>query len=204
MAEPEAFLAEPGDTREELMGATYRALCAHGYADLTVDRIAAEFSKSKSLIYHHYDGKDDLLLDFLEFSLKHFEAGLPFEEAATDPDDHLRRVLDHVLATSLPEERREFAAAMVELRAQAAHDDRYRDAFATHDRFFRDRFAAIIEAGQADGVYASDVDPEAVATTLVTLVNGSMNRHVTGDGEHAAAVRETIDDYLDDVLVAET
>jgi AcrR family transcriptional regulator len=34
------------DTCEAIMSATYRALCAHGYADLTMQDIADETDKS--------------------------------------------------------------------------------------------------------------------------------------------------------------
>lgn len=72
-----------GDTREAIVRATYRALCANGYADTTISAIAAEFEKSKSLLYYHYDGKDDLLEEFLRFVLDQLESEL----AATDATD---------------------------------------------------------------------------------------------------------------------
>jgi AcrR family transcriptional regulator len=189
-----SFLDAPEDTREEIMRATYLALCEHGYADLTVDRIGAEFPKSKSLIYHHYGGKDDLLLEFLRFLLERFERALPFDDA-DGADEHLRAVLDHVLATPLSEDRRDFAKAMVELRAQAAHDERYRDFFTRHERFFRERIAALVETGIEAGVFA-DVDADAEATFLLTVVTGSMTQRVTSDRDPTATVRDRVDDYL--------
>lgn len=202
MTMSDSFLAAPNGTREELMRATYLALCEHGYASLTIQRISDEFPKSKSLIYHHYDGKDDLLLDFLEFMLERFEGTVPFEDTS-GADEHLRAVLDHVLATPLPDERREFARAMVELRAQAAHDERYRDHFTRSDRFFQDRIAAIIESGIDDGTF-SDVDSEAVATFLLTVVNGSMTQRVTSDDDTAGTVRNQVDTYVRSVLLERT
>jgi len=35
----------------EILDATYRSLCTHGYANLTLVKIAAETETSKSLIY---------------------------------------------------------------------------------------------------------------------------------------------------------
>jgi len=203
MESSEGFVGEPADTREELLLATYEALCAHGYADLTVDRIAAAFPKSKSLIYHHYDGKDDLLLDFLDFALERFEATVPLDPPEDAPDAHLREVLDHVLASSLSAERREFAAAMVDLRAQAASDERFRAAFSRHDRFFRERFAAILRAGIDAGVYR-EVDPEATAATLVTLVNGAMTERVTTDDAPVEAIRAEVERFLEATLRRES
>jgi AcrR family transcriptional regulator len=199
MAAPDSFLESPGGTREEIMRATYLALCEHGYADLTIERISEEFPKSKSLIYHHYDGKDELLLGFLEFMVGRFEETIPVDDDG-GAADHLRAVLDHVLVTPLPAERREFAEAMVELRAQAAHDQRYRDHFTRSDRFFRDRIAAIVDAGVEEGAFA-ERDPEATAAFLVTVVNGSTIERVTSDHDTAAAVREQVEAYLAAVLL---
>ncbi|MEF8974259.1 MAG: helix-turn-helix domain-containing protein, partial [Haloarcula sp.] len=44
-----------GDTADDIMDATYRALCTHGYADLTMQDIADESDKSKAALHYHYD-----------------------------------------------------------------------------------------------------------------------------------------------------
>ncbi len=202
MPEPGSFLETPDGTREEIMKATYHALCEHGYAGLTIDRIGEAFPKSKSLVYHHYDGKDDLLLDFLEFMIEQFEETMPFE-GADGADEHMEAVLDHVLAAPLSADRAEFARAIVELRAQAAHDERYREHFTRHDRFFVDRLASIVESGIESGVFV-DVDPHDVGSFLVTTIIGSMTQRVTSREDPAAVTRNEIDAYLRAVLLAET
>jgi len=201
MTDVESFLESPESTREEIMRATYLALCEHGYADLTVQRIGDQFPKSNSLVYHHYDSKDGLLLDFLGFMLDRFEEEMPFEDV-DDPGEHLDAVLDHVFATPLPDERREFVRAMVELRAQAANDERYREQFTRHDRFFTERIAAIVDAGIERGVFQS-VDADAVATLLVTTINGSMTQRVTSAETVAATVREQTDSVVRALLEGE-
>jgi len=77
--------AEPSDTRQAILGAAFRALCEHGYANVTIKRIGDEFDKSPSLVYHHYDGKDDLLIDLLEYLLDEFEASIADGSAAESP-----------------------------------------------------------------------------------------------------------------------
>ncbi|MEF8775231.1 MAG: TetR family transcriptional regulator C-terminal domain-containing protein [Haloarculaceae archaeon] len=202
MADTHSFLDDPGGTREEIMRATYLALCEHGYAGLTVERIGEEFPKSKSLIYHHYDGKDDLLLDFLEFLLEHFEAGMP-PDGDAGPRDHLESILDHVLAAPLPERRQEFLRAMVELRAQAAHDPAYRDQFGRHDRFLIDLLATVIERGIEEGVFR-EVDPDEVAGMLVAMVHGAMAARVTTSDDPVSTIRAGVDDYvLERLLVSD-
>lgn len=48
------------------MGATYRALCEHGYAELTMRDIAEESDRSKAALHYHYDDKEGLLVAFLD------------------------------------------------------------------------------------------------------------------------------------------
>ena len=196
-----ALRGDPDGTREAIMQATYLALCKHGYADLTVERIGQEFDKSPSLIYHHYEGKDELLVDFLEFMLERFEADVVLDDHE-DAHSHLRALLDHVLPSSLDAERDEFTRAMTELRAQAAHDERYRDHFTRSNRFFHDRIATIIRTGVDQGVFR-DVDPEQAAELLLTTINGAILQRVTTDEEAPVqAVRAELDEYVRSRLLA--
>ncbi|MFB6119563.1 MAG: TetR family transcriptional regulator C-terminal domain-containing protein [Halobacteriaceae archaeon] len=186
---------DPETTQEAIMQATFRALCEHGYPDLTIQRIGDEFGKSKSLLYHHYDGKDDLLLDFLALMLDRFEAEVP-APPIEDPADHLDAILDYGLAATLDEDRERFTRAMAELRAQAAHDEAYRDHFARSDAFFRNHIAEVVRAGVEDGAFA-DVDPERVADFVLVVLNGARTQRVTGGtGEGVAAAREEMAAYV--------
>ena len=189
-----SFVESPSGTREEIMRATYLALCEHGYAGLTIARIGEEFPKSKSLIYHHHDGKDALLLDFLEFMLDRYEATMPLERPE-DPEAHLEAVLDYMFLTPLPDEHRDFLTAMVELRSQAAHDEDYRAHFTRHDRFFVERLSLLVEAGIESGDFA-DVDSEVVASFVLNAMNGSLGWRLTTDDDPAEDVRAELEAYL--------
>lgn len=192
----EGLFDDPNGTREEIMEATYEALCQHGYADLTIQRIGDEFPKSKSLLYHHYDSKDALLLDFLAYMLEHFETSVPRQDHP-DAAAHLQAVFDHVLPDELDEGPREFTSAMVELRAQAAHDPEYREHFTRSTRFFHDRFATIVESGIDQGVFR-DVDPDRVAALLLATIDGARFQRVTIEGDDdIAAVREELRVYVE-------
>jgi len=198
MAGVPPFVDDPTDTREAIMAATFQALSRHGYADLTIQRIGDEFEKSKSLLYHHYDGKDELLLDFLEFMLDRFEETVPPE----DPDgagDHLDTILDHVL---LEADDGDFFGAMVELRAQAAHDQAYRDHFTRSDAHHREGLADLIRSGIDEGVFRA-VDPEATATFIHTAVLGSMVQRATAEGPVGRTIRDELDAYLRSELLVE-
>lgn len=189
---------EPTDTREAAMCATYRALCTHGYADLTIQRISDAFPKSKSLLYHHYDSKDDLLADFCSFMLEHFEAAMPAAEDDS-ADEQLTALLEFVLPADPDADRRRFIRAMIELRAQAAADSEYRSHFTRSSGLLQERFVDLIERGHEEGSFRA-VDAERVASLLVATVEGAMLQQATTSKTHAArsvsAARAELSAYI--------
>jgi AcrR family transcriptional regulator len=186
------------DTRTAIMEATYQALVKHGYADLTIQRIADEFDKSKSLLYHHHDGKDDLLVDFLEFVLDHFEEGVTLSEG-DDPDERLRSLVGS-LAAADDDPSDEFVGVVVGLRAQAVNDDAYAAHFTRSNEFFRDHIADIVADGIEENVFRA-VDPDKTASFLLALANGAMTDSVTTDAPEATRdAREELDAYVDTCL----
>ena len=201
--------AEPTDTRQAILGAAFRALCEHGYADLTISRIGEEFDKSPSLVYHHYEGKDDLLVDLLEYLLDGFEASTSAGEFDMTPHERLDAYL---AATTAPESvdgeyapDAQFLSVLVELRAQAATDDAYRDHFERSDRVFeafleRTVREAAADAGSGD-VSDGGVAPAEVASTLQTLATGGMLRWATtGDRGWVDDTRRGSRRYLETML----
>ena len=196
------FFDDPDSTREEILGAAYRALGRHGYADLTVEKIGAEFDKSPSLVYHHYDGKDELLLACLEYMLESYEAQL-VEGAVEDPRGRLEAAVEAVLDPEPDGARDRFTRALVELRAQAAHDERYRDHFTRSDRFFHSRLVTVVEAGAEAGEFR-EVDPEAVAATIGTFFAGWFLRRATvDDDERLRDARDEFEAFLHTRLYAD-
>ncbi|WP_247006421.1 TetR/AcrR family transcriptional regulator [Halorientalis litorea] len=196
----ELFADEPEDTREAIMLATYDALSKHGYADLTIQRIGDEFDKSKSLLYHHYDGKDALLVDFLAFMLRRMEQQVPIDEGDT-ADEQLRVGFDHFFDDLLDGDDEAFLRALTELRAQACHDETYREQFTENDAFLENRLVEIIEQGIEQGVFR-EVDADRVASMVATTFLGAMTRNATADTD-AASIQAELSEYLRTRLLAD-
>ncbi len=169
--------SESSDTRESIMRATYCALCKHGYADLTMQDIAEEFEKSKSLIHYHYETKEDLFVAFLDYLLDHFHDHVESIES-DDPAERLRRLLDLFESGPSDDENRDFQVAMLEILAQAPYNDAYHEQLQRNSNDLHDLVADIvrdgIEAGQFDAV-----DPDEAATLLLAAVNGVRIRRAT-------------------------
>jgi len=190
------FGSDTDETRTAIVRATYDALIEHGYENLTIQRIGDEFPKSKSLIYQHYDGKDEVLVELLEFLLDHFETQIP-TPAGGNAHDCLRTMLDYVLAPDPDTERVELTKVMVELRGQAPHNETFGAYFTANDGRFRRSLADIVERGVEEGVYRP-VDADAVAEFLLTIISGGTVRRATAaDAVDIVAVRAEVDAYLD-------
>ncbi|MFB6073870.1 MAG: TetR/AcrR family transcriptional regulator [Haloarculaceae archaeon] len=180
------------ETSDEIMEATGRALREHGYADLTMQRIAAESSMTTAAIHYHYDTKAELLNAFLEDLIERFEARLACE--ATDPRERLEAFLDAVFA-SAEGDTDEFPVALMELKAQAPYDERFRERFRALDETMRSVVAGAVRDGVEAGVF-EEADPETVARLVTTAINGAHVRRVAL-GEEPAATRAVIERTLE-------
>lgn len=181
---------EYGDTREAIMEATYRALRDNGTADLTIQNIADEFEKSKSLLYYHYETKDDLLVEFISWLIDRNA-----EVLQGDDVDTTEELVDRILPRELDEERAGFRAAFVQMRAEAASDADYREQFTLFDRLFRETLVSLVRQDVERGRF-HDVDPEVAADTLLSTVDGAMLRQASIDDDVMATTREGVDQWL--------
>ena len=189
------------DTDEEIMQATYRALSEHGYANLTIKRIAAEYGKSTAAIHYHYDTKDDLLAAFLDFLLDQFTDAV-HEVETTDPEQRLDLLLDKLLVS--PADHRTLLVAVLEMRSQAPYKEAFAERFQQNDEYVRYLLRTVIDHGSGKGVFREDADAEHAACALMTIVDGGRTRAVVLDDTDAlTTARETAAEYVEAVLVAD-
>ena len=193
---------EPETTREEILAAAYRALRTRGYGDVTISAIGEEFEKSPSLIYRHYDSKDDLIVECLEYLLDRFESQ-QIDAEIEDPRDRLDAFVRTSLVEEIPDDDRQFVATLVELRARAVHDEAYRRHFTESDRALKQYLASILRSGIDSGEFL-ECDPGRVAETLLVMITGvAIRRSTTTDEAWIPAVRAEIDSYLEERVYAE-
>ena len=216
MSDSGPFVGEPADTKEVIMRATYRALQRYGYAELSIGRIAEEADLSKSAFYNHYDGKDDLLLAFLDFMLDRIAEAFIFDES-DDPVEDLRiamtvAALGNPMAHP-PRGPGQFDSpgdvprgapdgAFIELRANAVSDADYRSRFEEIDATLADHIGSILRRGIDAGVFRK-VDPDRTAELLLSLFMGVMLRRTTSERFDNERVRAELDDLLATYLLVE-
>lgn len=188
---------EFSEAEEEVMRATYRALREHGYADLTVKRIAEEYGKSTAAIHYHYDTKEALLAAFLDFVLDQFVESIRDVET-TDPEDRLALLLDELLVK--PQSNQDLSVALLEMRSQAPYKEAFRERFRQNDEYVRFMLKAVVNHGIDEGAF-DDVDADHVARSLMTIIDGARTRAVVlGELSALETARETASEYVDAVL----
>jgi AcrR family transcriptional regulator len=205
MSQASMFGREPADTHEAIMFATYAALQKHGYAGLSIQRIADESDLSKSTFYHHFDGKDDILLSFAEFLLVACE-NIFQQESTGDPREDLRIYLAVLTAewdTGPPDSQTDaLLRTYMEVRSQAIRDERYREKITGTIESRNEQVVSLLEQGIDQGVFR-DVDPERTANVLLSMVSGTIHEKITRTDDPAPDLLEQIFEYIDEQIVAD-
>ncbi|MFB6222631.1 MAG: TetR/AcrR family transcriptional regulator [Haloarcula sp.] len=187
-----------GDTADDIMEATYCALCTYGYADLTMQDIADESDKSKAALHYHYDSKHDLLCAFLEYLYD------GFVERTEDPDgenphERLLTLIDSVL--DKPDDgSEEFGTAILEIRAHAPYEPGFRERLTEFDDYLAAELTTILEDGIADGTFKPDLDAEETAQFIVTMLNGAAIERIT-TGRPVECTQRMLTEYVETHLL---
>lgn len=179
------------EDHSEIMEATHRALCEHGYASVTMQDIASEYGKSKALLHYHFGTKADLMGAFIDHLHDRFEQELASLEGR--PDERLEAFIDRFFVEYDEDDRGELHLALLELRAQAPYDEVYREKLEESDALVRETIVDIVREGIDAGVFRPEVDPEALARLVLASMYGARTRGLTmGDEAYARAVRRDL------------
>lgn len=158
------------DSEEEIMNSTYIALCKHGYADLTIEKIAEESEKGKSNIYYHFDDKKALILDFLDFMKDNLEE--EFESLnSSSPEENFDELLDMMLGVE-DEEMWDFHRALMEIQGRAQYDEDFEQKFRELDEIVLEKFTETLREMNIER-------PEDQAELIVSTVQGALTRKLT-------------------------
>ena len=201
MTASDTGLGDAPDVQSAIRDATYRALCRHGYHETTIQHIADEFEKSKSLLYYHYEDKHELLTDFLRHLLDELAERLTVD--GDDPYEDLLTLIDRIVPVPMDDDEAQFRRILLEIRAAAPHDEGHRELVRRSDTIIRSAFADVIRRGVEEGRFDA-ADPEEAAEFVHTALLGTMIRGVSlDDPETVARTRETLLTYLGRYLLVE-
>ena len=156
----------PGYDLESLLEVAVTVFNERGYEATTMEDLARRLGITKSAIYHHVSGKDELLRLAIDRALDGlFEVAARAQASggpAIDRLEHLLRGSVAVLADRLP-----FVTLLLRVRGNTEIE---RNALARR-REFDHLVADLVRQAEADGDIRPDVDPAIIARLLFGMVN---------------------------------
>jgi len=191
MTPGDADIGETTDTETAIMEATSRALRKHGYADVSMAKIAAEFEGSQSLLHYHFGTKDELIAAQVRFGRERYE-----EWAATLPDDperRLERLLSSLLDVEFVDGGTGGMAAIIEMYGQAPENEELASELRAYDETFRRLIRETIEDGIEAGVFR-EVDTQAVTWLVFAVHESAFLRDLVG--EDTEELRGALDQFV--------
>jgi AcrR family transcriptional regulator len=174
--------ARRAGARERILAAAVRLIASDGIDDVRIARIAMEAGVSTSLVHYHFETREALLAEALDYS--YTRAGdariTSGELPAASHAERLALMIDQCLPTtaSLHED----WVLWVELWLRAVRHPQLRPVAEELYARLRAWFAEEIAAGVGDGEFER-CDPEEVADRAVALLDGYGVRTLIGDSQ---------------------
>ena len=200
MSDPDGRVSAK-DTREVIMEATFRAISKHGYADLRMRDIGEEMDLTRQVIHYHFDGKYELMSEFLEYVVEQYEGSVEVEEC-TDPRTELDARIDQCLFGPEFGEFTHWDRMKVyhELFAHAQNDERHREIFTDHYDRIRGSIVEVVERGIDEGAFRP-VDAELMGQLVTDVIHAARGRRISlGHDDAPEEARRAIDEFVLDSL----
>lgn len=179
-----------------MVSAAVELFNARGYEATSMGDLAAALSVSKSALYHHVTGKEQLLAAALEEALGSLRRALEAAEAGDDVDPlgRLRAAL-HGAVTALAEHR-PAVTLLLRVRGNSAVEA----AAMAERRALDERFAALVRAAADAGRLRDDLEPDLVARLAFGTVNSLVEWWRPGGPLDGPRLADAVTSYVLDGL----
>jgi AcrR family transcriptional regulator len=178
---PEQAVAEREGARERILAAAVERIASDGIDDVRIARIAMDAGVSSSLVHYHFETREALLEQALEYSFE-LAGDVRIGDEEGDLPDHTRRLAAMVdQCLPYPGQLERDWILWVELWLRAVRHPELRPTAARLYARMRKWFAVAIAAGIEAGEFAADADPERVADRVLAVCDGYGVRALLGD-----------------------
>lgn len=166
--------SDRGDKRPRLVKAAASVFAEKGFVSTRVADIAERAGVGKGTVYEYFKSKEDLL--FAVFELMHEDITTRMG-AVLDEDEPTQEQLFNLLrlGAEVVLEQVELQPVMLDFWAASrgsSFETHYRESVVASYTFYRKVFADFIRRGQQKREFRDDVDAEALATAVVSTVDG--------------------------------
>lgn len=184
----------PAPVPTRLMAAATRLFADRGYDRTSVQDIVEAAGVTKGALYHYFGSKDDLLHEIYARLLRLQQERLDsYAEAEGPVEERLRRVAADVVVTTIDN----LDEAMIFFRSMHQLSPGKQKQVRAERRRYHERFRALVEEGQAEGVFTEGTP----ADLVVDYHFGSV--HHLGSWYHpdGRLTPRQVADHLADLLV---
>jgi AcrR family transcriptional regulator len=172
---------------DELLDVVVREFIARGYDATSMEDLARATGLTKSSIYHHVAGKEQLLRLAVARAVDSLFAVLDEPESTSGPAidrlEHVVRRSTDVLAAQLP-----YVTLLLRVRGNTAAE---RWALSRRREFDR-RLSALVQDAIDDGDLRGDLDPKVVTRLLFGMVNSLTEWFRPGGTRRVQQVADTL------------
>jgi AcrR family transcriptional regulator len=170
------------DARERILAAAVRRIAREGIDDVRIARIAMDAGVSTSLVHYHFETREALLAEALDYSYTRAgDARISTGEVpAASHAERLQSMVDQCLPGT-PSLREDWVL-WVELWLRAVRHPKLRPVAEELYGRLHAWFAGEIAAGVSDGEFAR-CDPDEVADRTLALIDGYGIRGLIGDSQ---------------------
>jgi AcrR family transcriptional regulator len=173
-------MSDRAAARERILAAAVRQIAHEGIDGVRIARIAMAAGVSTSLVHYHFDSRDALLAEALDYSYAHAgDARISSGELpVSSHSERLQSMIDQCLPTS--EALRDDWVLWVELWLRAVRNPELRtiaeELYARLHAWFAEEIAAGVQSGEFGAC-----DPNEVADLALALLDGYGIRTLIGD-----------------------
>ncbi|MCG3172434.1 MAG: HTH-type transcriptional regulator BetI [Myxococcota bacterium] len=184
------------DRAQEILAAAKRAFSANGFERTSIKDIAREAGiRSPSIVHYHFASKEELLLEMVRAELmeivgkvqERFRSAPPRERSLLAALDMLWDSLDHDPALT---------GLLLEAASAARHNPAVREQMQRFIASVRELIVRLIEEGLGDKARRLPVNPQAIATLIITVIEGYAMEDAASGGAASRQTREAFRSLL--------
>jgi AcrR family transcriptional regulator len=181
-----------GEKAQRIIEAMRRSVARRGTAGSTFDHVSREAGVSRGLLHYYFGTKEQLLVEAVrrdcELRMELLQGQLSRAQSADDFIDLMAENLQQTVR-----EDPDFVTLIFELFSLSRRNADIASAYAELMRGTRDHVAAMLDAGQREGILRLHASAQAVAETLFSLADGLALRMLAEpDRDFTATVNASI------------
>ncbi len=170
MPEREALPQTKPDRRQALILAAFHTIAEKGFEGLRVRDVAAQAGINGATLHHYFPTKEDLIRAVVEYVVTRLRSTMIAQATGGNPAERLRTHLVQLYELMQQEPDLFVVLTEMSLRAQRKPVLHF---LAQQENVWHEVLVNILREGIEQQVWPGDLDAEATATTLITLMEGS-------------------------------